>query len=119
MWCLTRNGFIIFVFSMPTNRTKAKKGTSPSILAFFSKRPRRERDVLEANLRRSGLRIRWDVPGDGACWFHSILDQCNKLDIEIPGVEPAVHAAISKEIQESRAMQLREAVLQFFENLVS
>ena len=80
---------------------------------------RREIDVLKDNARQEGFQIRWDVPGDGSCWFHSVLDQCDELGLHLPNVEPGIHITLSKQMQRTRAMQLRTAVLDFFGTLVS
>lgn len=77
---------------------------------------RRERCVLTDNAREQGLQIRWDVPGDGSCWFHSVLDQCDELGLHIPDVEPGHHFTLPRQRQRMRAMQLRNAVLDFFWN---
>lgn len=80
---------------------------------------RSERDVLKDNIQQQGLQIRWDVPGDGSCWFHSVLDQSDERGLQLPGVEPGNHATASWQTQRKRAMQLRNAVLKFFGTLVS
>lgn len=77
-----------------------------------------ERDVLHDNLALHGMKERCDVPGDGSCFFHAVLDQYNRLGIstELPELssDPNPRARAR-----ARAMQLRQAALAYFENLVS
>ena len=40
------------------------------------------RRQLEKNVKRSGLKIRSEIPEDGNCLFHSVADQLKRLGVK-------------------------------------
>ncbi|XP_072164788.1 uncharacterized protein [Diadema setosum] len=74
---------------------------------------REDEDVLHENLASHGLQVRCDVPGDGSCFFHAVLDQCDRLSVT--NAELMTNGTNPEII--SRAMQLRERAVDYFANL--
>ena len=68
-----------------------------------------DRDVLEQNMAALILRVRLDPPGDGSCFFHSVLDQCERLGIQL--YPPSL-------TRPERAIKTRRSALDFVNDLV-
>ena len=100
-------------FSVSTKKRAAPStgSGSGSILQFCKRVRRTERDILANNLRDMGLRVRYDPPGDGSCFFHAVLDQIDRLQLPL-----RIPHSTNKR---TRAMNLRKEVLKYFANLVS
>ena len=41
-----------------------------------------QRRQLEKNVKRSGLKIRSEIPEDGNCLFHAVADQLKRLGVK-------------------------------------
>ena len=60
--------------------------------------------ILQKNLKSFGMKIRKDVPGDGSCFFHALIDQFGRF-------KPYDNVYDSQ--------SLRQSAVDYFENLVS
>lgn len=113
---------------MPSRKRSAAAAASkntPPILQFYNKRACKERQdsqdkkFLHENLTSLGLKVKCDVPGDGSCFFHAVLDQCDRVNISTGLPHLYYDTSNPQSRARARAMQLRTAVIDYFKHLVS
>ena len=107
---------------MQSKKNRKRSLTSPGAITRFltatsdafssttvAPQPQSDRTVLQTNLQALGMAIRLDPPGDGSCFFHSVIDQCHRVGIDAyPGGS-----------LKDQAFKLRTAAVKFVDELVS
>ena len=83
-------------------------------MKYFTRATKRSRPEsrgaqLSNNARAFGLRIRTDVPGDGSCFFHSLVAQFGALGI----------TQYDNLSTKEKALQVRKEAVQLIQNMVN